>query len=1210
MIDSNFKIIQTKKYIFLGLILSAIGLAVLVYLIAFSRIDVEKEAEGIESAIAEQYAILDLAHDLVEDDIPFFSAPLGVDFLVYDQKGKLISWTNNLFIPPLEQFIISPSEPLLSGQQGEYLFRTYDQISTDRAYKLVAFVPIRKIFDSDLRSFPDEYNRNIIPSNLEIGYGESSVPIRFEGKELFNVQWTGRSNYAQEANHLILLIITLFFCGLFLLIYHLAIWIKYKRGFGHGATFLLLSIILLRGIMIAAHFPSGYFRLGVFASSTFSFEWFYSSLGDALLNVLSLNIFLVFVLFEKDDFIGWAGNRTKRWISYASIVMGYFVFYLFADTIQIVLAHSQLSLDITDSLNFPLERIFAYLLISLYGILYFLVTYFGFEAFSKAGGHRALFLKLHVVSILISGVVLFNYDSLWLVLSGNLLYQIVVYQFDLPSNLKKLRFNSLNYLMLSAILLAFTGSVLIYESFEKKETNKIKKFATYLQLDRDIDGEYLLSTIMKKIKNDVVINSKMINPQSQRESIVQRIQRTYFNTYFNNYEIEIALFDADGQGISDKYKGSTIDDLRPNYESTEFSTGFEGIYYDAQMDIRKRKKFVCFVELERYQNTTGYLEIELRLKKFSGKRVLPQLLVDRTQRSATEYDYAIFVGNNLLYKSGDFDYESKIDTTFLNRQGLFEEGLEHEGYYHLGAISGNKKILISSEVYPTTNIISNFSFLFALFLGVASVVFIMNFLLMPREAVQLYFSTKILIYSGASFIIPLVLVGVAVMSSTDVSNRKEIDKSNLKKALVMTETVNDMMNFFYQKKINKEEFGNEISQLANHAGMDLNIYSLEGRLLASSTPMIFESNIVSEYLVAPAMDQLIRKGKESLILDESIGDFFYKTSYAAIQSTDTGQLLGVLGSPYFASKNHLKRQQLEVFGNIINIFTFVFILSILIAYFIISRLTRPIVEIADRLHQTGFVQANEPIEWKADDEIGTLVREYNNMLGKLESTKIELARNEKEAAWREMAKQVAHEIKNPLTPMKLTIQHLQRLLTDKGGDKRSLEILLNQIDTLDEIVTSFSHFAKMPTPEREPFDLRQVLEKSIDLHVDKNIETALEPGTYTVMGDKKLFGRIFNNLILNAFQAMKDLGNPTLYVSMNIKEGRVRLEFRDRGEGIPEEIQDKVFIPNFSTKETGSGIGLAVAKRGIEHAGGNLWFETRENQGTTFYIDLPLYQTA
>ena len=278
-----------------------------------------------------------------------------------------------------------------------------------------------------------------------------------------------------------------------------------------------MTFVVIRGVMIMTEFPSAYFRLGVFGRSTFRFEWFYSSLGDALLNVIALNLVLVYTLAQKDNFRSWISEKWSYSISYLTILLGYFAFYLFADTVQIVLAHSQISLDITESLQFTVERVFAYLLISLFAILYFLITYFGFETFRHIDGNRRQFLRLHLVCILVSGAILFKYDNIALVLIGNFVYQIVVFQFKLPADLKRLKFDSLNYLMLSAILLALAGSILIYRSFEKKETDKIRKFATYLQLDRDIDGEYLLSNLMTQLKNDLVINSKMINPQAQRK---------------------------------------------------------------------------------------------------------------------------------------------------------------------------------------------------------------------------------------------------------------------------------------------------------------------------------------------------------------------------------------------------------------------------------------------------------------------------------------------------------------------------------------------------------------------------------------------------------------------------------------------------------------------------------------------------------------------
>ena len=252
--------------------------------------------------------------------------------------------------------------------------------------------------------------------------------------------------------------------------------------------------------------------------------------------------------------------------------------------------------------------------------------------------------------------------------------------------------------------------------------------------------------------------------------------------------------------------------------------------------------------------------------------------------------------------------------------------------------------------------------------------------------------------------------------------------------------------------------------------------------------------------------------------------------------------------------------------------------------------------------------------WNSDDEIGLLVGEYNKMLVNLEESKKALARSEKESAWREMAQQVAHEIKNPLTPMKLNLQHLKRTLENNGSENdgytnKSINNLLHQIETLNDIATSFSAFAKMPIPKNERLELTGVVKSAANLHANDQairLMTQLEKGPIYVMGDEKLFGRIINNLIINGIQAVPPERNPEIVVKLIKINKKVVIEVQDNGLGISEDIAKKVFIPNFSTKESGSGIGLAIAKRGIEQTGGSIWFETDMNKGTSFFIELPM----
>ena len=237
------------------------------------------------------------------------------------------------------------------------------------------------------------------------------------------------------------------------------------------------------------------------------------------------------------------------------------------------------------------------------------------------------------------------------------------------------------------------------------------------------------------------------------------------------------------------------------------------------------------------------------------------------------------------------------------------------------------------------------------------------------------------------------------------------------------------------------------------------------------------------------------------------------------------------------------------------------------------------------------------------------------MLVKLEASKEALARSQKESAWREVAQQVAHEIKNPLTPMKLTLQKLERAISlkDKDSEKfaSTVKNLLNQLQMLNDIVTSFSEFAKMPIPKNEKMNLAEVLKELKALldsedHIDLKLQ--LHADAVYITADRKLMSRIISNVIINAGQSRKE-GQDVVQVNITTEQvfanNAVQIMINDNGTGIAKDVVERVFIPRFSTKDEGYGIGLAVAKHGIEHAGGTIWFETEWGKGTTFYLQLP-----
>jgi nitrogen fixation/metabolism regulation signal transduction histidine kinase len=261
-------------------------------------------------------------------------------------------------------------------------------------------------------------------------------------------------------------------------------------------------------------------------------------------------------------------------------------------------------------------------------------------------------------------------------------------------------------------------------------------------------------------------------------------------------------------------------------------------------------------------------------------------------------------------------------------------------------------------------------------------------------------------------------------------------------------------------------------------------------------------------------------------------------------------------------------------------------------------------------------QKYEKIEHVSNDEIGGLVNEYNRMVSELEKSVEMLAKSERESAWREMAKQIAHEINNPLTPMKLSVQHLQRAWTDKNERfeeylDRISKTLIDEIDNLSAIATEFSNFAKMPNAINQRIDLIAKIQNVVNLFINNEVDFNLDFSENTdilIYADKEQISRVFINLFKNAIQSVEKNKTPSITIRLQTDNTFVTIAVKDNGKGIPKEMKDKLFRPNFTTKSSGMGLGLAIVKNIIESCGGLITYETEEDKGTTFVIKLPLYK--
>jgi len=346
---------------------------------------------------------------------------------------------------------------------------------------------------------------------------------------------------------------------------------------------------------------------------------------------------------------------------------------------------------------------------------------------------------------------------------------------------------------------------------------------------------------------------------------------------------------------------------------------------------------------------------------------------------------------------------------------------------------------------------------------------------------------------------------------------------------------------------------------------------------------------------------------------EHIGKLNYLTGYIDFLNGDFTQI-GYIAVPQFFSQDEIRSEIESFLTVIIHIYMIIIVLAIILSLFIGKQLSAPLIVLETKLKDMRLGRRNEKIDYTLNDEIGQLVLQYNRTVDELEQSARLLAKSERESAWRSMARQVAHEINNPLTPMKLTIQQLQR--TKKMKDERfddyfdkSSIMLIEQIDNLSRIAGTFSNFARMPEASFERVDVASKIHSVFQLFSNNNehVEMYYEGVEHDVFvyADPEQLVQVFNNLIKNAIQAIPDDRNGEIKMTLTELDKEVIITVSDNGSGIDPSIHEKLFVPNFTTKTTGMGLGLAIAKNIIEISGGTITFSTTINEGTTFMVTLP-----
>ncbi|WP_339608952.1 ATP-binding protein [uncultured Planktosalinus sp.] len=405
-------------------------------------------------------------------------------------------------------------------------------------------------------------------------------------------------------------------------------------------------------------------------------------------------------------------------------------------------------------------------------------------------------------------------------------------------------------------------------------------------------------------------------------------------------------------------------------------------------------------------------------------------------------------------------------------------------------------------------------------------------------------------------------------------------------------------------------FKDKIYEIQDIHNMQLSLFDLEGKMLKSSNVSFFEKP--SDSIPKEILTKLKNSPSKKYTVRFKLGDKKFRSSYSYI-TDNYFKPLAILNLPYIEEDDFISRELKSFLIRLAQVYVFLMIIAIVLSYFLSKHITKSLNTISEKIKKTRLETVNKRIQIEnVSEEISTLVNAYNDMIDELEKSAAALAATERESAWREMAKQVAHEIKNPLTPMRLTVQSFERKFNNSDPDnpkkvKEFAQTLTQQIDTMSSIASAFSTYANMPAQKDETLNLIKISKLALDIFNEDFIEFNSKEEKITVKLDRAQLIRVVTNLVKNAIHSVEEVKEPKVKVTVFTEQNKAIIEVYDNGVGIPAVNLERIFEPKFTTKSSGMGLGLAMVKSIIENYGGKITLHSEVGKGSVFRVEFPKF---
>lgn len=991
-----------------------------------------------------------------------------------------------------------------------------------------------------------------------------------------------------------------------------------RSGSKKSALFIgFFLMLVLRTLLFYFRKPDILFQNRLFSPDDYASSWLLPSLGDLLLNVLMGVVLMAqinkHIVNHKFTLPKWS----KMPIIFVLPAFFFVVVFSLFNILRGLIFHSNIALDISDFLSIDIAGYTSFLIFSLVCYIIFLICDSLIRVLIQSEvSNFVVILQAALGAAFV--LIVFKPDGpldITLALCIALLY-LIIHKYVAGSGVY-----GFNRLVVLISLFSFSSTLILHFGLNEREEKKRENLAMKISEERDPIAESIFVEVERDILKDTLLK-KYLTPGFSSKQVIDLGQR-FFSGYWEKYSINFHVFGNDDCALSMAYTGSDITPLRldkqidsigmPTADDNLFyiNNGSGRINYVARLDVTDQKD---------NSHVLGQLYIEFSSRFTPEELGYPELLLDKFSLKNTDisqYKVARYKFGQLVSKYGDYQFEITDANYSTPESGNFKWH-HRNGYKHLIYSADNTlKVVISTRVPTLLSFITPFSYL-ALIMGLLAaliyrkqIVMILQSGFTLKRRVQLGFITVL--------VIAVVLIGSGSLYFIVEQNQTKNYKGIAEKAASISTSLSQ---FKLIEQINplyaSEQFDITLKQLAEIFYTDINVYDARGYLYMSSQPKIFEEGLLSKYIHPAALLNLQIYPNAEFINEEKIGKLNFTSAYVPL-TLNNGVVNGYLNLPFFARQSEFRKEITRFVTAIINTNIFLVVLVVFASILLANTVTGPLQLIREKLSTIRLGKKNEIIEWNGKDEIADLINEYNRLIGELSVSADKLAKSERESAWREMAKQVAHEIKNPLTPMKLSVQLLQKAWLDKSPDfqlrlERFTQTLTEQIDTLSHIATEFSNFAKMPTMVKENVNIVELLENAIDFYQNPegpevSFINHLTTQSAIVETDKEQMIRVLNNLIKNAIQAIEIQETGKIKIELSEHGNSYLLSFQDNGSGISYDLKDKIFEPNFTTKKSGMGLGLALVKNIVEGSGGNITFESSLATGTTFYIELPKVTT-